>query len=944
MINLTPIDERIQKRLFQKMELLGRANVSPNNPTDGDGLTLQNLSNKTTFIRMSSTLPKPVVLMGGELDEFRQSITGYDDIYGARSNTENKFNRPMPGVKSIDVTFQGGVKALRETTINWTCWSFEDITRLTPHFLDIGKPIIVEWGWVYDKNTLRNLPTLIDLVDKAGSIKDTVYTDYQELVKKVDGDFDFTTGIVKDFEYTTREDGAFDCQTVITSVGVSIFDEVQPTKETENTSIIAKRKTLRKITSPTASTRDLLSFDVGVTFKFFIKNFRDYLYQDIFDFNEEDMGKEEYEYTLLAGQRDIKDYIIRKPVGRESKRDVVITGGTAEYYVRKNAYIYKQMKGEKANTLKAPFWIRWGWFEDNILSKFLSLVTETDTNKKPIIEHRSIDRNNDTDRLESVRIRNHKYLETVNILKYILPGKLNVFEPKPNNANIENYQRQIKAKEVGDSQSLIVLASIVNDKDLFSPFNTDKEDEGYLRNILIPYDVIARCFGVNFDSTEFSAHSINLRESFENLFRELNSDIPFWDFELTADEKDTRITKIVDTSTTAVTLKDNENVNQEVDGGKATKSVYSNGEVTNNGVFFFPVWRNDSIVKSQNVTVGIPDSLKLTAMYGNTFEPDTTAGNPDPEFISLDTICLASLVSDNESERTGAWKNLTRPVRNTLYELFGADEESELGLDFFVGPLESKNSRDNIIQFISKNQDKLKKSYKERLKTIEDQIRGDRDPNIFKDLDNSGVGLDSSIAYPPPDFLSKEYPQSFATIYNKAEYKKLYASKFHVDGVMKQKFLDFVSDRVSVTRSGAASESDKLQILPFDLELTIDGIGGILPGNSFHSTYLPQKYQERTIFQAFEIGHKVDSSTWEVTIGGKMRTSLNKVLGKFQTKESIKDILEKILGERITEFQDIFDNNTIEGLEINTRPFSPQNFDIEVIEDDTTTVDVGDLF
>jgi hypothetical protein len=42
MIDLTPIDERIQKRLFQKMELLGRANVSPNNPTDRDGLTQQN--------------------------------------------------------------------------------------------------------------------------------------------------------------------------------------------------------------------------------------------------------------------------------------------------------------------------------------------------------------------------------------------------------------------------------------------------------------------------------------------------------------------------------------------------------------------------------------------------------------------------------------------------------------------------------------------------------------------------------------------------------------------------------------------------------------------------------------------------------------------------------------------------------------------------------------
>ena len=44
------------------------------------------------------------------------------------------------------------------------------------------------------------------------------------------------------------------------------------------------------------------------------------------------------------------------------------------------------------------------------------------------------------------------------------------------------------------------------------------------------------------------------------------------------------------------------------------------------------------------------------------------------------------------------------------------------------------------------------------------------------------------------------------------------------------------------------------------------------------------------------------------------------------------------------ELQDIYDNNLTEGLEINTRPFSPQNFEIEVVEDDTTTVDVGDLF
>ena len=41
------------------------------------------------------------------------------------------------------------------------------------------------------------------------------------------------------------------------------------------------------------------------------------------------------------------------------------------------------------------------------------------------------------------------------------------------------------------------------------------------------------------------------------------------------------------------------------------------------------------------------------------------------------------------------------------------------------------------------------------------------------------------------------------------------------------------------------------QIIPFELEIDIDGIGGIYPGNSFHSTYLPKRYQDETIFQAF---------------------------------------------------------------------------------------------
>ena len=50
-------------------------------------------------------------------------------------------------------------------------------------------------------------------------------------VKAAGGDFDMLVGIVKNFEFTTRDDGAFDCQTILSSVGVSIIDASTPNPE-----------------------------------------------------------------------------------------------------------------------------------------------------------------------------------------------------------------------------------------------------------------------------------------------------------------------------------------------------------------------------------------------------------------------------------------------------------------------------------------------------------------------------------------------------------------------------------------------------------------------------------------------------------------------------------------------------------------------------------------
>ena len=229
----------------EKMSVLGRERqISPGERVDSNRLKLEDMMTRTTFIRMTSGQVNPVILMGGKLDDDGNMPAGYSEIYGPRSysraerdandqliNTtktfDNKLRRPMPGIKNIDVTFKGGLKTNREATISWTCWSWEEIDLLTPHFLAHGKTVLLEWGWVYDKTTLQNLQPFLIKDPKGGEgdikIDANAFENYQSKVVEEDGNFDLMAGVIKNFEYTTREDGGFDCQTILTSVGINLI-------------------------------------------------------------------------------------------------------------------------------------------------------------------------------------------------------------------------------------------------------------------------------------------------------------------------------------------------------------------------------------------------------------------------------------------------------------------------------------------------------------------------------------------------------------------------------------------------------------------------------------------------------------------------------------------------------------------------------------------------
>ena len=89
-------------------------------------------------------------------------------------------------------------------------------------------------------------------------------------------------------------------------------------------------------------------------------------------------------------------------------------------------------------------------------------------------------------------------------------------------------------------------------------------------------------------------------------------------------------------------------------------------------------------------------------------------------------------------------------------------------------------------------------------------------------------------------------------------------------------------------------------LIPAELSLEVDGIGGMQPGNICHTDYIQHKYKMQviehgvnlgpsTFFQVFGINQKVDSSGWTTSLETKMRTNARAL--KALTPEYIKSLI-----------------------------------------------------
>ena len=180
MITFSNIPDTVQETLFDRMDMLDknkRTKIGTPISTDTGSPKDNYMFSRTTFMRMISlqppaSNPRPIILSGGEADHkgnlvgnlwgskerylftsgLNPQTQAHDptlDIFGTKINNHGRYwaegdsqpYRPMPGVKDISIEFKGGGRTLaatREAIINWTCWTWQDLDRLTGHFLLSG--------------------------------------------------------------------------------------------------------------------------------------------------------------------------------------------------------------------------------------------------------------------------------------------------------------------------------------------------------------------------------------------------------------------------------------------------------------------------------------------------------------------------------------------------------------------------------------------------------------------------------------------------------------------------------------------------------------------------------------------------------------------------------------------------------------------------------------
>lgn len=199
-----------------------------------DNNTLFFLNSNNAWVKLSSgadTIPEEGDFAGDptlakeNMLGFTQNKAGIGSLY---KETASRGYRPVPGIREVSIKSKGTYGTLRETDVSFVVWSLEDLDTLELVYLRPGFSMLLEWGHTCYFNNAGEFrtasSTINDFFTKYTSTGDKstqqiVQEKIQKLREESSYNYDALFGYVKNFSWSFRKDGGYDCTISIASVG-----------------------------------------------------------------------------------------------------------------------------------------------------------------------------------------------------------------------------------------------------------------------------------------------------------------------------------------------------------------------------------------------------------------------------------------------------------------------------------------------------------------------------------------------------------------------------------------------------------------------------------------------------------------------------------------------------------------------------------------------------
>ena len=417
MSSYSKINKVIQNKLNSKRKILSRQGSSDIYSPSDENSRKQHQQNiiKTPYIIMVSTDKLQdkednkigdndfFMLSNQEYSKNNKNINVGTNLYNARSpkgKTKVPY-RPAPGIKDLTSEFisTSNTQFNRQVTVNFTCYSLADLEELNERFMSLERKVYVQWGWATNGK-------IEPLIDENGKViysgaepgnKTEITKLQEEVITKGQGDFDAVIGFVKNISFSLREDGGFDCTTELLAQGINILDTPIEQGGDGNSDVVNKGLQFNEYSTQYGS------------FLEEINNLQNNA-SDIVGFGRQRniyLGKLASETAEQTDSGDIEF----KNLSIESKEFVYNENFvlTKKYSDNKDSYTYSEkdrIAGKSISSKDLGFnkanlhndylddidpnecWVRWGWFEDNLVNKYFALY---DSNLEPISYYRSIE-------------------------------------------------------------------------------------------------------------------------------------------------------------------------------------------------------------------------------------------------------------------------------------------------------------------------------------------------------------------------------------------------------------------------------------------------------------------------------------------------------------------------------------------------------------------------